>query len=603
MKSFKSFSIVAISTLAASQFGNAENPANCDDVCSLVPLTFGQEQLEVDNFFGIGSVFGDQPANAPEEIRYGNVGTYEGRALDMKITSTEGYTPDCGKNSESDACRAQDAQYYGGIGVKRGSERSMHNTFTLVYRDTDEPAVVPYFCFSFVDIGRGNGPIEYVTIGGYGDGGIFNHYALGAELRVEDSNLDGKPAKMFRAGTNTGMPNPENTKPTELNKEQYDASFQVIFQNTASFDLVFGTLYDKGCCQRMWFAGETNVPGGTCPIVDPVMPTGSPTKSSTHSPTVSPTESASNSPTNNKSASPTKAPSISPTKAPSISPTKAPSGGGSYGDPHLKTWTGRVYDFHGECDLLLAKSPAFGNGLGFEAQIRTTIRDDWSFISTVAIKMGEDVFEVRSGGIHLLNGVEDANLKTTNLAGFQVKKHGGKKANGTVKARYVINMKEQGKLELKVYNEFVSVMVSDVRSEDFHDSVGLMGSFEDGKLVGRDLSTVFQDVNEFGFEWQVRDTDLMLFNEARYPQFPAACTMPNTPSSNQRRLSEAAAVAGMIPLSVAEKACEHLPEEDLDACIYDVISTGDLEMAEADEFDEEDDDATGRVLRLRGALI
>jgi len=264
-------------------------------------------------------------------------------------------------------------------------------------------------------------------------------------------------------------------------------------------------------------------------------------------------------------------------------------GGGGYGDPHLKTWRGHVYDFHGECDLVLAKSLAFRKGLGFEAQIRTSIRDDWSFISSVAVKIGEDVFEVQSGGIHLLNGVEDVDLKTTTLAGYQVKKHGGKKDNGTIKARYHINMKEEGVLEVKVYNEFVSVLIRQVRAEDFNDSVGLMGTFEQGELIGRDTSTVFEDPNEFGLEWQVRDTDTMLFQEARFPQFPAKCTMPEVPSSVHRRLNEVAGGAGMIPKSEAEKACEHLPVEDRDACVYDVVTTGDIEMARLDAFDDVED--------------
>ena len=275
-------------------------------------------------------------------------------------------------------------------------------------------------------------------------------------------------------------------------------------------------------------------------------------------------------------------PSESPAEVIPIIPDN---GGGGYGDPHLKTWRGRVYDFHGECDLLLTKSQSFGKGLGFEAQIRTTIRDDWSFISSIAVKIGQDVFEVQSGGVHLLNGVEDANLKASTLGGYEVKKHGGKKDNGTVKARYLINMREQGVLEVKVYNEFVSVLIRQVLAEDFQDSVGLMGTFEQGELVGRDLSTVFEDVNEFGFEWQVRDTDSMLFQESRFPQFPAKCTMPAIPSSDHRRLSEVAGGAGMIPQAEAEKACAHLPVEDRDACVYDVLTTGDLEMAELDGFE------------------
>ena len=254
----------------------------------------------------------------------------------------------------------------------------------------------------------------------------------------------------------------------------------------------------------------------------------------------------------------------------------------------MKTWTGRIYDFMGECDLLLTKSVAFGNGLGFEAQIRTTIVDDWSYVSSAAIKIGEDVLEIQSGGVHFLNGVEDANLKKSVFGGFQVNKHGGKKDDGSVKARYVIKMKAQGKLEIKVYNDFVSVLIGKARFKDFHDSVGLMGSFEEGELMGRDGSTVFRDENEFGFEWQVRDTDTSLFQDARFPQFPAKCTMPAVPSRDHRRLTEFGGGAGMIPEAEAEKACEHLPVEDRSACVHDILITGDLQMADLDSFDEED---------------
>ena len=57
-------------------------------------------------------------------------------------------------------------------------------------------------------------------------------------------------------------------------------------------------------------------------------------------------------------------------------------------------------------------------------------------------------------------------------------------------------MKAQGKLEIKVYNDFVSVLIGKARFKDFNDSVGLMGSFEEGELMGRDGSTVFRDENE-----------------------------------------------------------------------------------------------------------
>jgi hypothetical protein len=43
------------------------------------------------------------------------------------------------------------------------------------------------------------------------------------------------------------------------------------------------------------------------------------------------------------------------------------------GDPHFKTFGGEMYDFHGECDLVLLHNPEFNNNLGMDIHIRTKI--------------------------------------------------------------------------------------------------------------------------------------------------------------------------------------------------------------------------------------
>jgi hypothetical protein len=74
----------------------------------------------------------------------------------------------------------------------------------------------------------------------------------------------------FRA-TAKGPPNPENTHPVDLSTKQKSAAVRVHFENTASFDFVFGTLKEKGCCQRMWFAGNSLL-DGPCPQILPPPP-------------------------------------------------------------------------------------------------------------------------------------------------------------------------------------------------------------------------------------------------------------------------------------------------------------------------------------------
>merc|ERR1711935_803940 len=145
-------------------------------------------------------------------------------------------------------------------------------------------------------------------------------------------------------------------------------------------------------------------------------PTNGPTASSTGTPTKSPTASPTNGPTASPTGHPTKSPTASPindpTASPTASPTKAtelvkledddtttdnqgPSSGpaSGSGDPHFKTWTGDKYDYHGECDLVLVDHPAFANDLGLKIHIRTERVKYFSFISNIAVQIGDDVLE------------------------------------------------------------------------------------------------------------------------------------------------------------------------------------------------------------------
>jgi hypothetical protein len=74
----------------------------------------------------------------------------------------------------------------------------------------------------------------------------------------------------------------------------------------------------------------------------------------------------------------------------------------------------------------------------------------------------------------------------------------------------------------------------------------------------------------------VLDTEPNLFQTVRFPQHPNVCTMPTPVQASQlrRRLSETSSVDELA----AEKACEHWGEGK-DDCVFDVLTTGDLEMA------------------------
>jgi len=67
----------------------------------------------------------------------------------------------------------------------------------------------------------------------------------------------------------------------------------------------------------------------------------------------------------------------------------------SNGDPHFKTWKQEHFEFHGQCDMILAKDSDFANGIGLDVQIRTKIVRFWSYIHTAAIRIGNDILEIQ----------------------------------------------------------------------------------------------------------------------------------------------------------------------------------------------------------------
>jgi hypothetical protein len=251
-------------------------------------------------------------------------------------------------------------------------------------------------------------------------------------------------------------------------------------------------------------------------------------------------------------------------------------GGGSNGDPHFKTWRGHHFDYHGECDLVLLHSSEFGAGLGLDVHIRTKMRRDMAFISAAVLRMGDDVLEVESEGIYYFNGVYGAALPN-DFSGFALK-HTQPTAKQHV---FEITLGGEQHIMLKTYKDFVSVLIEEGDSKHFVDSVGLMGDYHSGRMLARDGQTVLEDPSAFGQEWQVLDTEQSFFQTLRLPQYPMECTKPTPMATSQlrRRLAETSAA----DVLAAEKACAHWGEGK-DDCVYDVMTTGDLEMADAGAY-------------------
>jgi hypothetical protein len=255
---------------------------------------------------------------------------------------------------------------------------------------------------------------------------------------------------------------------------------------------------------------------------------------------------------------------------------------GAQGDPHFKTWTGDKYDFHGACDLVLLTNPGFNDGLGMDIHIRTTrVEEVYSYISGAVINIGEDTLEVqgdKENVQYFINGVlgtsslsHDTTLDQT-LSGFPIKYRQVDDENRD----FIVYLQDAngyyGTVAITTWNGYVGVDIYDANERSFETSVGLLGSFTHGERVGRD-GKLISDVNEFGLEWQVRDTEDKLFHNAVGPQYPQKCIIPSVAETEERNKNYT------VSLEDAELACAGVPAVKRDQCIFDVRQTSDLHMA------------------------
>jgi hypothetical protein len=221
--------------------------------------------------------------------------------------------------------------------------------------------------------------------------------------------------------------------------------------------------------------------------------------------------------------------------------------------------------------LVFLQSKEFELGVDLDIHIRTKIRGDMSYITSAALRIGSDILEVESQGLYFFNGVANAELPSE-FSGFAFL-HTQPKDKQHV---FEVHLGGRERVKLKAYKYLVSVVIEQGLSKHFGKSVGLMGDFLMGHMISRDGETVLDDAIAFGQEWQVLDTEPTLFQTTRFPQHPQKCTMPTPKATNtlRRRLSEKSSVDELA----AERACQHWGEGK-DDCVFDVLTTGDLELA------------------------
>lgn len=245
--------------------------------------------------------------------------------------------------------------------------------------------------------------------------------------------------------------------------------------------------------------------------------------------------------------------------------------GGGGGDPHFHSWTGQHFSYHGECDLVLYSSPHFARK-GLDIHIRTTIRREYSFIQGLVMKFGDDYFEIAGKGKYYHNGHAYQEPLPT-FAEYPIVKLDNATWCGDVCAEakiYEVRFGDYGSIELALKGGFVHV---EAHISQFPNATGLLEKFNEDGMKSRN-GTLLEDVNEYGQEWQVKESDPLLFREPRYPQYPDRCILPQKFSRRVDSLSR----------RIAQESCSHLSGPRYDMCVFDVEVTGDETMAYSPMF-------------------
>jgi len=241
------------------------------------------------------------------------------------------------------------------------------------------------------------------------------------------------------------------------------------------------------------------------------------------------------------------------------------------GDPHFYTFRNQHYDFHGHCDLVLLEASHFAQGKGLSVHIRSSAyKKIFSYISDAAIRIGDDILEVGGGGKYFFNGKPVSSLASETIGGYKMEHTRTKKG----RAVYKIFLDGKEEIDIREYKNWITVYVLHPSDQDFAGTVGLMGSYETGSWMSRDGSHSHQDVNEFGLDWQVRESDGLLFQTPS--PHPDKCDLPILTSPvRKRRLAESS-----ISREAAADACADWSPKAMEDCIMDVLISEDLGMAD-----------------------
>ena len=245
--------------------------------------------------------------------------------------------------------------------------------------------------------------------------------------------------------------------------------------------------------------------------------------------------------------------------------------------------------------MVLTHSKRFMNGLGIRMHARLTAAEtgDYSYMSEVILQVENNIFEIQSNdALVFLNG-ENYTVQDVDDQDFPFKLTRAVRGQRKNMIEYTFDFLNGSSITIRANIHFKMVFV-DVKG-NFHgeDLQGLLGSPRKKGLFGRNGQDMEADINGYGQDWQVTESEPKLFMAAnREPQAPTKCTIvvdggightgvAAPQLRGRRRLLELEDGTMVDRTAAAQDACSHVSSGGMrQYCIDDVIATGNIELAD-----------------------
>merc|ERR1712238_4195 len=112
--------------------------------------------------------------------------------------------------------------------------------------------------------------------------------------------------------------------------------------------------------------------------------------------------------------------------------------------------------------------------------------------------------------------------KDVTIAGYPIRLEPNKQRE------YTIDLGKFEGIMIKTWKDMVRINIVNPTDKNFAGSVGLMGRYPDGTLLGRDGKTEFEELDDFGQQWQVTSNEPHIFRtKDDGPQHPMKCESPS----------------------------------------------------------------------------